>query len=459
MLHISDDTLKKVYQYIDANMDIYIDWLVEAVRQPSISMYHAGMDKMADICAYFLKNKLDIQPEKIETGGSPYIFAHLDVGATHTLAFYNHYDVMPAEPLDKWVSPPFEPVIREGRLWGRGVADNKGSMFSRICAVHAYLQVHGTLPVNLKFFYDGEEEIGSPHLAAFMKKYPDMLQCDGFFWEGGSRDLKRGRPHITLGVKGICKIKLSCRTAASDLHSANAAIIANPIWRIIWALASMKNSKEEILVQGYLDDIMPLSERELAIIHDMSLDEEATYKACGVQSFLNHETGDAVKMRLINYPTININGFESDFHNGKSKTILPSSAIVYLDLRLVKGQTVDGVMANIRKHLDKHGFSDINVELESSYEPFRTDSNSALMKAAVSSAYEIYEMEPNVILNDWGSSGVGAVCGKMNIPCIMIGVMNEDSREHAPNENIYLEDYNCAIKMIASIMTKFSSFC
>ena len=446
--------LKKVYKYIDENMDLYIDWLLEAVRQPSISMYNSGMNEMASLCVHFLEDKLGLKTNIIETGGSPYIYAYLDEGAKDTLAFYNHYDVMPVEPLEEWESYPFEPVIRDGRIWGRGTADNKGSMFSRICAVHACKQIYGKIPVNLKFFYDGEEEIGSPHLDDFMLVKGGLLECDGFFWEGGSRDLERGRPHITLGVKGICKIELSCRTAGRDLHSANAAIVANPFWRLVWALASMKNDKEEILIDGYVDDIAPLSDKERKIIHDMSFDEEASLRSYGISSFLNGDKGGALKERLVNSPTININGFKGTSSDTETKTILPGNASVFLDLRLAVGQTPESAMKKIRRHLDRKGFSDIEVKLKSSYDPFRTSCESALMKAAVQSAREIYGMEPNTILNDWGSSGVCAVCGRLDIPCVMIGVMNEDSREHAPNENIYVEDYNCAIKMIASIITK-----
>ncbi|WP_303322430.1 M20/M25/M40 family metallo-hydrolase [Cloacibacillus evryensis] len=446
--------LKKVYKYIDENMDLYIDWLLEAVRQPSISMYNSGMNEMASLCVHFLEDKLGLKTNIIETGGSPYIYAYLDEGAKDTLAFYNHYDVMPVEPLEEWESYPFEPVIRDGRIWGRGTADNKGSMFSRICAVHACKQIYSKIPVNLKFFYDGEEEIGSPHLDDFMLVKGGLLECDGFFWEGGSRDLERGRPHITLGVKGICKIELSCRTAGRDLHSANAAIVANPFWRLVWALASMKNDKEEILIDGYVDDIAPLSDKERKIIHDMSFDEEASLRSYGISSFLNGDKGGALKERLVNSPTININGFKGTSSDTETKTILPGNASVFLDLRLAVGQTPESAMKKIRRHLDRKGFSDIEVKLKSSYDPFRTSCESALMKAAVQSAREIYGMEPNIILNDWGSSGVCAVCGRLDIPCVMIGVMNEDSREHAPNENIYVEDYNCAIKMIASIITK-----
>lgn len=273
---------------------------------------------------------------------------------------------------------------------------------------------------------------------------------------GGRQPRSRtgGRPHITLGVKGICKIELSCRTAGRDLHSANAAIVANPFWRLVWALVSMKNEKEEILIDGYTDDIIPLSDKERKIIHDMSFDEQASLKSYGIGSFLNGERGNSLKERLVNSPTININGFRGPSNDAETKTVLPGAASVFLDLRLAAGQTPERTLKKIREHLDAKGFKDIEVKLKSSYEPFRTSCESTLMRAAVESAREIYGMEPNIILNDWGSSGVCSVCGRLDIPCIMIGVMNEDSREHAPNENIYLEDYNCAMKMIASIITK-----
>lgn len=216
--------MKKVFQYIDDHADMYIDWLIKACNQPSVSAQNRGMFEMKELVKRFLKN-INVEVEELTTDGYPIIYGELGKSHDKTLTFYNHYDVQPEDPIDQWKSDPFEASIREGKIFARGVADNKGNLIARICAVHAYQQVYEKLPINIKFVFEGEEEVGSPHLEFFANQHPDKLQTNGIIWEGGSREIESKRLHVGLGVKGICYVELICKGANMDLHSSEAAII------------------------------------------------------------------------------------------------------------------------------------------------------------------------------------------------------------------------------------------
>lgn len=263
----------KVLEYIDANAENYIEWLVEACNQPSVSAQDSGMYEMKELVKIFLK-KIGANIEEVETSGYPIIYGEIKNAKEKTLAFYNHYDVQPADPLEEWLTEPFTTTIKDGLIYGRGTADNKGNLIARICAVDAYQKIHGELPVNVKFIFEGEEEVGSPHLKFFAENHPEKLKADGILWEGGSRGLHDKRLHVGLGVKGIAYLELICKGAKSDLHSSEAAIIENPAWRLIWALNTIKNREEEILIDGFYNDVTPLSDKAKELIGAMNFDEK-----------------------------------------------------------------------------------------------------------------------------------------------------------------------------------------
>jgi len=182
--------------------------------------------------------------------GNPVVFGELkDEGAEGCLGFYNHYDVQPPEPLELWESPPFGAEVRDGKMFARGVSDNKGNIIARLEAVRAVKEVHGDIPVNLKFFIEGEEEIGSPHLPQFVKANMNLLQADGYIWEGDGVD-QQGRPVISLGAKGILYVELRAKGPKRDVHSSRAPLVPNPAWRLVWLLSTLKGKDEKIEPAG-----------------------------------------------------------------------------------------------------------------------------------------------------------------------------------------------------------------
>jgi acetylornithine deacetylase/succinyl-diaminopimelate desuccinylase-like protein len=449
--------MEKVIKYIEEHQQEYIELLKKFCSQPSVSAQNWGIQEMVQLVRDTLDG-LGVNTERLETDGYPIIYGELGNNKKKTLTFYNHYDVQPPEPLEKWKTEPFTPTIIDGRIYARGVADNKGSFLSRVCAVDAYKKVYGELPVNIKFITEGEEEVGSVHLDEFRIKYPEKLATNGIVWEGGSKDINRGPLQITLGFKGLCYIELRCRGAKKDLHSMNAAVVVNPAWRLIWALSTMKNEKDVITIDGFYDDVIKPTKEDMHYLDCFNYDEERIKNSVGINSFINDLKGIDLKEKYLYQSTCNIAGFESGYTGEGAKTVLPSYAFCKIDLRLVEGQDAEKTVELIRKHLDKRGFTDIEVIMLSGKNSYRTDANSAIVKASLESAEEIYEMKPSVYRNDPGTTSMGTFCGPTGIPAVSFGIDHEESNIHAPNENIYLEDYINGIKMTALVINKFSIY-
>ncbi len=446
--------MEKVYQYIEEHQEEYIEIFKKFCNQPSISTENVGIKEMAQMVKNTVES-LGADVEEIKTEGYPIIYGEIDRDKERTLLFYNHYDVQPVEPLEEWKTDPFKATIIDGKLYARGAADNKGSMLSRICAVHAYQKVYGELPINVKFMIEGEEEVGSPNLKNFVEEHPDKVQADGLVWEGGSKNVD-GPLQVALGVKGMCYVELRARGAISDLHSQHAAIVVNPAWRLIWALSTLKNEKDEILIEGFYDNIKPPTSDEMQFLEDMEYDEEKMLESRGLKNFINNLSGLELKEKFLYEPTCNICGIESGFTGEGSKTVLPSFAKVKIDFRLVYNQTPEEVLELLRKHLDKHGFEDIEIVYMSGQNPYRTDPHSALAKTVIENVERVYNMPPVVYRNLGGTTAMYDICEKTNIPAVLFGVGDDNSQIHAPNENVNIKDYIDGIKFTATVIHEFA---
>ena len=449
------EDLKALYEYVDAHADEYVELLQKFCRQPSVSATGEGIREMVELLKAELK-KAGAEPDIIETDGNPIIYAELPgEHKERTVSFYNHYDVQPVEPLDEWHSDPFGAEIRDGKMYARGATDNKGSLLSRLCAVEAFKAVYGKLPLNVKFIYEGEEEIGSPHLSEFAKKYPERLKTDGFAWEGGSKQLD-GPLEVCFGVKGLLYVELRCRTAVSDLHSSNAAIVKNPAWRLVQALATMKDVNDHVTIAGFYDKVREPSDYEMDCLKTLQFKEEATKKRMGLDGFINDLTGIPLLKKFYYEPTANIAGFKAGYLGEGAKTIMPGNAVVKMDLRLVPDQDPDEILKLIREHLDKHGFSDIEVVKISGEPPFRANTECLWAKTVVKCVEPVYGMKPEVFVSSAGTTAMYQFCHAANLDAVMFGAGNDASNIHAPNENIIIEDYINAIKMAATVMAEFA---
>ncbi len=447
--------MSDVTTYIDEHAERYIEELRGLLRQPSISAQGIGIAETAAMVEQRFR-QLGANVRQIPLpDGNPVVYAEFEGTSDRVLSFYNHYDVQPPEPLELWHSDPWEAEIRDGRIWARGVADNKGNLSSRLAAIDAWQKTCGPLPLKLKFIVEGEEEIGSPHLMEFAKTHSDLCQADACIWESGGRGID-GRPSIQLGLKGICYVELRAKGARHDWHSSVATSVPNPAWRLVWALRSLKALDEHVQIPGFYDRVVGPTEAELRVLADMPNTEAARLDNLGIEQFLGGRTG--VDLNAWDYfqPTCTISGLESGYHEAGMKTVLSSTAIAKLDMRLVANQDPFVIYDLLRKHLDDRGFADIETEPLAQQYPARTRLDGPIARVVADAYLDLYGQEPVFIPTSLGSGPLYQLCTQFGIDAATSGAANARSQVHAPNENIYVDDFVLAIKHVCQIMERFA---
>lgn len=453
---MTDSTrLDDVFQYIDAHRDDYISALQRMLQQPSIAAQGVGMTEMASMVEESL-GRLGFEPRQVDTrGGFPVVYGEKRGASDRTLSIYNHYDVQPADPLDEWTSDPWSGEIRDGKIFARGVADNKGNIAARFAAIHAWQQVRGELPLNVKFIIEGEEEIGSPHLQNFVDDNPELCQADACIWEFGGRDID-GRPQIHLGLKGICYVELRAKGVRTDWHSAQATSIPNPAWRLVWALSTLKGQDDKILIPGFYDKVVAPTEAELAAMADLPNTEQERLADAEIDGFINNLSGLDLTLKDLFEPTCTISGFLAGYTEKGQKTVLPSRAMAKLDMRLVANQDPHEIYELLRKHLDDSGFTDIETELIGAGYPARTSLEAPIAKVVAETFEDVYGQAPAIYPTNAGSGPWYQLCDALGIDACTAGVGHGRSQAHAPDENIFVEDFILGIKHIAAIMDRFA---
>ncbi|HLT59023.1 MAG: M20/M25/M40 family metallo-hydrolase [Limnochordales bacterium] len=450
-----------VWRVIEKNRNTYIAWLQELCRIPSVAAQSRGMEEAAAAVRRLLEGLALRQPvagsrvQVMPTGGFPVVYGEFPGTADRTLLFYNHYDVQPEDPLELWQYPPFGAEIHDGVLYARGAADNKGNLVARIAAVHALQEALGALPLRVKFLVEGEEEIGSVHLPEFCRRHPDLLAADGCIWEFGYKDAD-GRLQVSLGVKGILYVELVCRGAVQDLHSAQAAIVPNPAWRLVQALNTLKDAAGRVLIDGFYDDVESLTDQDEALLRTMDYDEEAVKRRLEIPEFLNGLTGHDLKRQLVFSPTCNICGLTAGYQGEGSKTVLPSVARAKLDFRLVPRQDPHKIAAQLKEHLRKHGYGDIEVAELGLEHAARTGPDAAIVRSVMEMAEKVTGRAPNVLPSSAGTGPMYEVCQRFGTPAVSVGVGHFASNNHAPNENIRIDDFIEGIKLMAAVMLDFA---
>ena len=443
--------------YLDSKLEASIADLSRLCSQPSVAAQNWGMDECARLVGEMLKSRgFDVQI--LATGGAPVVFGERKGKSDRTLLFYNHYDVQPPEPLDLWDSPPFEPTLRDGKLYARGVSDDKGHITSRLHAIDAFLDRDGELPCNVKFIIEGEEETSSVHLHDFVRNHKELLAADACIWEFGGVD-HREVPMQYLGMRGICYIELSVKTANIDAHSGlGGSIFPNAAWRLVWALNSLKGPDERIRIPGHYDEVVPPSPRDLefiAALPDVADEYKSRY---GVDHFLNGLTGGP-ELRTAEYfqPTCTICGLSSGYEGPGSKTVLPARAMAKVDFRLVPDQRPEKVLERLRKHLDDEGFSDVEINYLGGEPPARTDPDDPFVRLVVETAEPVYGQPMQIVPMTGGSGPNYPFIHDLKLPVATAGVGYPGSQAHAPNENMRIDLYLKGAKHIARVLEAFSS--
>ena len=445
-----------VRDVVAGDADRYVGWLAEACSFPSVATDPAGLANMAS----WLEEKLrevGAQTERLTYSDAPDALLGRVGSGAKTILVYDHYDVQPVDPIDLWESSPFEPEIRDGVFFARGSADNKGDLVARLAGIDAYRKAYGEPPVTLKVFVEGEEETGSKSFEGLVERYGDKLASDGCIWEGLGID-HAGRPSLVFGAKGLCYVELTLRLLAEDQHSSLAVVAPNAGWRLMEALATMRTDDGRVLVDGFYDDVVPASALDLELLESYPFDEGAELQRLGISSFVGGESGVDLKRRYFFEPTCNLAGFVSGFTvPGTSKTVLPKEAMAKLDLRLVPDQDPDDIARKVRNHLDSRGFDDIEMRTFSMEHPVRSPADSAIGKAALDAAAEVFDQEPAVAPMMIGTGPMFPVASTLGIPTVSpAGVCRPDSNIHAPNENCRVDDFLKIVEYTAAWIDAFA---
>ena len=446
----------KIDAYLEANLDKSLAELSRLVAQPSVGAQNLGMRECAALVAEML-NERGFDVRIMTTQGAPVVFGERKGRSDKTLLIYNHYDVQPPEPLELWDTPPFEPSLREGKLYGRGVSDDKGHIVSRLHAIDSILETEGDLPCNIKFIIEGEEETASVNLFEFIRQNRDLLQADACIWEFGGVD-HREVPMQYLGLRGICYVELSVETAATDVHSGlGGSIFPNAAWRLVWALSTLKGEDERVRIRGFYDGIRSPSTRDRELMEALPEVAEEYKSRYGVKEFIKGLSG-GVDLRLeeVFSPTCTICGLTSGYQGPGSKTVLPARASAKVDFRLVPDQDPDDIRQKLRAHLDEHGFSDVQITDLGGDPPARTDPDDPFVQLVARTAEDVYEMPMQLVPLVGGSGPSYPFVHDLHLPVATAGLGYPDTRAHAPNENIRVDLYLKHARHMARVLKEFA---
>ncbi len=428
-----------------------LDAYKRILKIPSMSAKGTGINEAASFLKALLKN-MGIKSEIIQTSGNPVVYGEYFTGAPKTLLVYNHYDVQPIDPENEWTHEPFAASEDNGRIYARGAADNKGTLMARIFGIEKALE-NNELHVNLKFLYEGEEEIGSPNLKEFIVKNKDRFAADDVIMEG-SQVGEENRPVIALGVKGLLYVELKSRTGTTDLHSSLAAIAPSPAWNLINALYSVyDNNKVEI--PGFYDNITPLSNNDLNILKDYPFNIERMKSSYGLKNFM-FDDKERIIRELFTSPTCNIAGIRSGYAGEGAKTVLPAEAKAKVDFRLVPDQDPEIIFNSMKEYLRKMGF-DLEMNTLGMEYPVRTAPDTELAQKMISSAIKTYGRKPIIMLNSPGTQPMDLFTRELGIKNAVsaIGVGDNISKAHAPDESISIENFRLAIEHTKNFLSEF----
>jgi len=457
--------LAAIDKLVESELDNLISQLQSLIRIPSVSAKNQSLDECAILVSTIL-NSAGIKSELLylnEGGKSdnkisvpPIVFGQLNSKSNpsgKTMMFYNHYDVQPPEPLELWEADPFSGKREGNYVYGRGSSDDKGELLTRIKAVEYILKETGDVPCNIKFIVEGEEEIGSCHIEEYLTKYRDKLRCDGVIWEFGHVD-EKDRPIISLGMKGLLYVEMIARGPNADVHSSLAAVIENPAWRLVYALSTLRDQSGKILIQDWYKDIRNFTSQELKLIKQENFDEEDFKRNYGIQKFVINDNLEEIKKALVGGPTCNIAGLYAGYTGDGTKTVLPSVARAKLDFRLVPDMNPKKQFELLRKHPDKHGFTDIEVTFVEGEPASRTPVDHEFVKLIEQCAIEEYG-EAITSVSSAGTGPMSYFAEILDVPCVSVGSTYKYSRIHSPNEFTRIDLLKKTIKCIGRVIEKF----
>jgi acetylornithine deacetylase/succinyl-diaminopimelate desuccinylase-like protein len=442
--------MNSVIDFINVNRDRYVDELKQYLAIPSVSALpqHAADVRRAAEWTRDALSGAGLQNAKlIETPGNPVVYADwLNAPGKPTILFYGHYDVQPVDPVELWTTPPFEATVRDGEIYARGAADDKGQVFMHIKAVEAHLKQGGGLPVNIRFFIEGEEEVGSVHLDDFVRSHKQDLAADVVVISD-SPMFDRGIPSICYGLRGLAYFQIDLRGSKSDLHSGSfGGALANPAFVLAQILAQMKDRGGHVKIPGFYDDVRELSEAERAEWKKLPFNETKYRKELGAPKLFG-ETGYTTLERVWARPTFEVNGLLSGFTGEGAKTVLPATAMAKVSMRLVPNQHPDKIAQLFEDYLQKVAPKTVEVKVTRMHggRPWMTEFDNKFVRAAGRAIEKGFGKEP--VFNREGGSipVVSTFEEELGVPSVLFGVGLPDENAHAPDERLDLGNFHNGI--------------
>jgi succinyl-diaminopimelate desuccinylase len=438
--------MNRVTEYISAQRKSFEGELAELLRIPSVSADSRRRGEVRRAAEWMLSQfkRLGLAAELVETPGHPLVYAESPpVQGAPVALVYGHYDVQPPEPLEEWISPPFEPTVRDGNIYARGATDDKGQMLTHVKSVEAWMKSEGKLPIQVKFLIEGEEEVGSEQLTPYVRKHHDKLVCNCIVISDCCQ-FAPGVPAITYGLRGIAYYELRLRGPRQDLHSGTfGGAVTNPANALAELLAALKDKEGRIQLPGFYDDVLPLTEREREEFRALPLTDAEFMKQIGVKGLFG-EAGYTSLERRWARPTLDINGLTSGYQGEGAKTVLPARASAKFSFRLVPNQNPSKITKSLKgfvedrlppgiemELIDHHGAPGVVVELDSPY-----------MRAAAKAIEAGFGREPVYIREGGSIPIVTTFSQELKADVLLLGWGQNDDNTHSPNEKFSLEDYH-----------------
>jgi acetylornithine deacetylase/succinyl-diaminopimelate desuccinylase-like protein len=436
-----------VVDFINLHRDRYVDELKAYLAIPSISAlpaHHGDVVRCAEWTAEEMKRIGLAGVKLLDTPGNPVVYGEwLGAAGAPTILFYGHYDVQPVDPLDLWTSPPFEAAVRDGEIYARGSADDKGQIFMHFKAIEAWLKQTGSLPVNIKVFIEGEEEVGSTHLDKFVADNRGLLKADVVVISD-SPMFDRGVPSICYGLRGLAYFQIDVRGTSSDLHSGSfGGAVANPAFVLGQILAQMKDRGGRIKVPGFYDDVRELKEEERAEWKRLPFNETRYRKELGAPRLFG-ESGYSTLERVWARPTFEVNGLLSGFTGDGAKTVIPATAMAKVSMRLVPDQLPDKIAELFEAYLKKISPKTVDVKLTRMHggKPWMAAFDNPYVQAAGRAIEQGFGKSP-VFNREGGSIPVVSTFQEvLGVPSVLFGVGLPDENAHAPNEKLDLGNFH-----------------
>ncbi|HEY8346954.1 MAG TPA: dipeptidase [Symbiobacteriaceae bacterium] len=448
--------------YFRKHREEHLHQLSAFLRIPSISALAAHREDVRRAAQWLVDELRRIgmpRVELFETGGHPLVYAEwLEAEGAPTALIYGHYDVQPVDPLDLWETPPFEPSIRDGKIYARGASDDKGQIFMHIKVLEALFQTEGRLPVNVKVLLEGEEEIGSANLERFIRDHRDLLKADVVVISDTSL-YAPGVPSITYALRGLAAMEVEVIGAKGDLHSGlYGGVAPNAIHALAELLASLRSPDGKIAVEGFYDDVRPLTEEERQTFASLGFDEEALRQSLGVDA-LPGEPGYTALERMWARPTLEINSIYGGFQGEGTKTVIPARAGAKITCRLVPDQDPERVLDAIERHLKNRCPAGVKVRVkreEGNSRACITPVDHPAIRAALAALEEAYGTEAKFIRSGGSIPVVEIFSRVLGLPSVLMGFALDSENFHAPNEHFHLENFDRGLRTLYAYWHKLA---